>query len=192
MCYSDSITSKTLIMKKFNYLRFVLVSTSFFFTAVAFAQLSATDIASAERSPSARTITANPDKIALAGLKEVNAKMFKHFSKNYKDASELRLRSVNGGTRVDFKVNGIATGTRYDAKGNWMFTISTYESSKLSNDVRDMVESAYPGFLVAGFVIEVKVLDKKSTLIIIDNAREWKRVRLVDGELSIYEEYKKK
>ena len=163
-------------------------------SAVSYGQIPGGSIASLDKKPEPATIkneSAEADKTALDGLRAINAKMFTHFTRNYRGASNIRVSDVQDQTSVKFDMNGISQSVRYDKKGKWLFSIKNYSEEKLSPDVRSSVESSYPGFMVFGFVNEIKVLDKTAYLVMIENSKSWKRIRVVDGETSIYEQYSK-
>ena len=176
-------------MKKLLYVRLVVMTTSLFISAASSAQSSA-DIARVN-SPATATYSASADAMVLAGLKSSNAKMYNHFTKHFKNATDLNVRSNDEGSRINFKLNGISTSSQYDSKGKFQFSISHYDESLLSDKIREDVEAAYPGFLVFGTVIDVKVLDKSAKLVMIENKKEWKRIRITNEGMSIYEEFKK-
>lgn len=117
--------------------------------------------------------------------------MFNHFSRNYKNATDIRIRPVGENTHVVFKADGVQNGVQYNKKGKWLHSIRYFDESKLPADVRSMVHSGYPGFTIFGSVTELKVLDKTALLVLIENMKEWKRIRIVNDEMDIYEEYVK-
>ena len=183
-------------MKQNLSVRFIVLGLAAIFYSGAYSQLSAAPIARIDShtqslSKSFTAAGVDADKLALASLKAVNAKMFNHFSKNFKNASDIRISNIGSFTDVDFKLNGIANKVQYNKKGKWMYSVSHYEEAKLSDDIRDDVERAYPGYSVFGFVTEVKVLDKSATLVMIENRKTWKRIRIMDGNIETYEEYTK-
>lgn len=178
-------------MKKLLYVRLIVMTTSFFINAATFAQTSASDFAANSNPKAAVTFTANSDAATLAGVKASSSKMYNHFTRNYKNATDLKVNAVKDHTRISFKLNGISTSSQYDTKGRWQFTVSNYDESKLDDATRASVESNYPGFLVFGSVIEVQVKDKSATLVMIENKKEWKRIRINDEGMSIYEQYRK-
>lgn len=178
-------------MKKLLYVRLIVMSTSFFINAAVFAQSSAKDVAVIGKAASSITFNANTDALALASVKATSGKMYNHFTKNFKNATNLKVHETDGHVRINFKLNGVSTSAQYNEKGKWQFTISNYDESKLDDATRESVESAYPGFLVAGSVIELKVGDKSAMLVMIENKREWKRIRINEDGMSIYEQYRK-
>lgn len=179
-------------MKKLLCVRLIVMTTSLFINAAVFAQSSAKDVAVIDKAASSTTFNANSDALALASVKATNSKMHSHFTKNFKNATDLKVHQFDGHVRINFKLNGVSTSAQYNAKGKCQFTITTYDESKLDEATRQNVESAYPGFLVGGTVIEVKVGDKSATLVMIENKREWKRIRINDDGMSIYEQYNKR
>lgn len=182
-------------MKKYLLVRFILMSTSAIFFSSVYPQTSSDTPAVIEKKSgtSASTFGAakDADKIALAGLKAVNAKMYNHFSRTYKKATDIRVRPVKENTHIVFKVDGIQNGVQYNKKGKWLHSIRYFDESKLPGSVRTMVEAAYPGFTIFGAVVEIKVYNKTALLVMIENAKTWRRIRIVDAEMDIYEDYLK-
>jgi len=134
---------------------------------------------------------ASADEMALASMKAVSEKMHKHFSKNFKNATDIHVRPEAGHTQVTYKDNGISGSVQYNKNGKWQYSVRTFDAEKLSDNIRNEVEIAYPGYRVFGFVNEIDVLDKTATLVMIENRDSWKRVRLLDGTIDTYEEYRK-
>ena len=185
------IILKTTVMKKLLYVRLIVMTASLFINAAVIAQSSLKDVAAIGQPSSGITYSANSDALALASVKAANSRAYNHFTKNFKDATDIKVHAFDGFVRINYKLNGVSTSTQYNEKGRWQFTMSSYDESQLSQETRESVESNYPGFLVSGTVIEVKVGDKSATLVMIENKKEWKRIRINDEGMSIYEEYKK-
>jgi hypothetical protein len=169
----------------------LVASATFLFSAVVNAQFTASNLRSAQHQPATFKSDATADAIALASLKTVNEKMHKHFSRNFKDAQNISIRSVQNEVRVNYTMDGVNSCSQYDSKGRWLFSIAYYPESKLDSDTRQIVESAYPGFLVSGTVAEIKVPGNSGKLVMIENKREWKRILLTADDMKVYEAYKK-
>ena len=179
-------------MKKYFRRKLVLFAFSAITSAVSYGQISGGSVASLDKKPQPATVAkeaADADKIALEGLRAVNEKIFAHFTRNYKTASNIRVWDVEGQTSVKFDMDGFSQNVRYDNKGKWRFSIKTYSEEKLDQGVRSSVETSFPGYMVFGFVSEIKILDQTAYLVMIENSKTWKRIRVLDGETSIYEEY---
>jgi len=169
---------------KHNFIvRLIVLTVTSLLSTGAFSQLSTQTAFSA-------TI-ATADKMALASLKAVNEKMHNHFSKHFKNATDILVRPESNHTQITFKEKGISNSVQYNKKGKWQYSIRTYDESKLADKIRNQVEISYPGFRVFGFVNEIDVLDKTATLVMIENKDSWKRIRVLDDVLDIYEEYRK-
>jgi hypothetical protein len=134
---------------------------------------------------------ASADNMALASLKGISEKMYKHFSRNFKHATDIKVRPEADHTQVTFKDNTISESVQYNKNGKWQYSMRTYDSENLPKMIRNEVEVAFPGYQVFGFVNEIDVLNKSATLVMIENKDSWKRVRLVDNTIDVYEEYRK-
>jgi hypothetical protein len=181
-------------MKKYFGRQLILLTFSAITSVVSNGQIMGGAFASIDKKPQPATVTketADADKIALEGLRAINVKAFAHFTRNYKGASRIRVSDLEGQTSVKFNMDGISETVRYDRKGKWRFSISGYGEEKLDANIRSNVESSFPGYMVFGFVNEIKVRDKTAYLVMIENNKTWKRIRVVDGETSIYEEFNK-
>ena len=135
-------------------------------------------------------ISSETDKKVLEQMK-VNLRIFQHFSKAFENAHDIAISETKGYTFVTCKVDGAVNRILYNKKGRWQRTISTYETDKLPADVREVVEYSYPGFTIFGAVTEVRVGNKVAHLVLIENKSDWKRIKVVNGDQEIYEEYHK-
>ena len=183
-------------MKKILMIRLIVLSTASLFFSSSYSQFAAERIAGLDKqsqSSSSKSFATgkDADKMALESLKAVSGKMFKHFSRNYKNATDILVRPVDENTSIAFKIDGVSNRVQYNKKGKWQYSIRSYEESKLSESLRNAIESNYPGFIVFGFVAEVQVLNKTATLVMIENKTSWKRIRIIDDEMDVYESYTK-
>lgn len=180
-------------MKKNSCFAVAVATATFFFSGIAQAQLTAANTRKMATPPAASPSKPTPstDAAAMANLKTINEKMFKHFSRNYQDASNIQVRNVKNEVRINYSLDGLSSSSQYDAKGRWLFTITHFDESKLDDYTRKVVESAYPGFLVGGTVVDIKIPGHSAKLVMIENKKEWKRIRIAENGLSIYEEYRK-
>jgi hypothetical protein len=149
--------------------------------------------------PAQTALTTGAFKIGNAGshamllteLKAKNAKSFSHFTNAYPDAILQKIRDEKDGTHINATVNGNTLRVHYDVKGKFRDAVLTYPSSDLSEKIADQVMQAFPGFTVFGSVTDVTVRNKSALLVMIENRKSWKRVRLVDDGIDVYEEYMK-
>jgi hypothetical protein len=127
----------------------------------------------------------------LAELKATNVKSFNHFTRTYPDAILEKIRSEKDGTHINATINGNTLRVLYDAKGRFGNAVLTYPSTDLSDKIADQVMQGFPGFIVFGTVVDVKVHDKSALLVMIENRNSWKRVRITDDGMDVYEAYDK-
>ena len=170
-------------MKKNFFVRLLVLTITSLLSTGAFSQL-------ATKSAVSGTI-ASADEMSLASLKAVSAKMHSHFSKNFKNATDIRIRPEADHTQISFKDNGISNSVQYNKKGKWQYSLRTYDASRIDDNLRSDIEKYFAGYRVFGFVNEVDVLNKTATLVMIENKDSWKRVRILDDTMDVYEEYAK-
>jgi len=122
---------------------------------------------------------------------DVNARALKDFSKTFKAAANATwYQTQDGGSVAKFKLDGIDTRVDYDRKGRWTSTIRTYTEENLPAEIRHLVKSTYYDYNIF-LVQEVSVGDKTAYLVKIEDATTFKTIRVVDGEMDVYEDYKK-
>ncbi len=149
--------------------------------------------------PAQTALTTRPFKIAGAGthstllaeLKAKNAKTFNHFTNRYPDAILQNIRQEKDGTHIKAAINGNSLKVHYDVKGKFENAILSYPSSELNEKIYDQVTQSFPGFTVFGVVIDVTVRNKSALLVMIENRKSWKRVRITDEGIDVYQEYVK-
>lgn len=122
-------------------------------------------------------------------LSALNSKVSKNFTKNFKNAADLRISTYGSNTYIYCITDGIMNRIRYDKKGNWNYTIRYYLEDRLPADIRKQVKSNYYDFDIAG-VTEVNVGDKTAYLVRIKSSEEWKTVKIVDDEMIITESFR--
>ncbi|HEY2722988.1 MAG TPA: hypothetical protein VGI82_14745, partial [Chitinophagaceae bacterium] len=85
-----------------------------------------------ERSTSQATETGIPSPAVL-----------KSFTRNNKGITDEKWYETSYGYVAKFNLKGIGYRTDYDKKGNWLYTIRTYDETKLPEEVRQFVKSNY-------------------------------------------------
>lgn len=139
----------------------------------------------ADRLSSAVKFAEAADKLA-----SINKKMAKNFTKSYSNAENITITSGDDNfTFVSCYVGGIRNRIAY-RKGHWHSTLRFYSEDELSRDVRHLVKSNYYDFNIAG-VTEVKFNGKLAHVISLESKTEWKKLKVVDGEMEEMESFKK-
>ena len=127
----------------------------------------------------------------LADLKAKNVKSFNHFTNTYPEAILRKIHEEKDGTHINATLNGNSLKVQYDVKGKFQNAVLTYPSDALNEKIADQVMQSFPGFTVFGTVIDVTVRDQSALLVMIENRKSWKRVRITDDGMDVYEEYVK-
>lgn len=127
----------------------------------------------------------------LADLKTRHLKTFNHFVAEYPDAILQNIREEKNGTHINAVMNGKVLRLHYDVKGKFADAVLTFDADKLNEKIADQVMEYFPGFTVFGSVADIKVLDRSALLVLIENRNSWKRVRITDDGMDVFEQYTK-
>jgi len=180
-------------MKKVSFVQAILMVCMLFFGSSLNAQTS-TEEFNLDKKALLNSISdaSESDKLALESIKSINSRMYRDFSKNYKNATDIRVSKVDNHSSISCYIDGSLTRIMYRKNGRWQHTVRTYENEKLPAEVRELVSGAYPRYSIFGGVIEVNVGTKTAYLVTIEDKTCWKRIRVVEDEMDVYEEYVKK
>ncbi len=123
----------------------------------------------------------------------INTKALKNFGKNYKDASDVKWLKNDHTITVQFPSNGIYTVVYYDTKGHWQGSLKNYHEDKFDLKVRDVVKSKYYDYKI-DWVQEIETVytyGVPTYLIYIEDNSNFKVIRVSDGVMDVYEQFKK-
>ena len=124
------------------------------------------------------------------GTVNVNSRALKDFTKSFKDAENVSWSEMKDGFIAKFIDGGVETKAYYDQKGRWTATIRTYKENKLPKDIRKQVKSTYYDFTI-NQINEVTLGQITAYLVRIEDEDSFKTIRVIDGEMDVYEDYKK-
>jgi hypothetical protein len=124
-------------------------------------------------------------------LNSLGARGYKHFAKSFTNAEDVRIAKQGNSSFVYCRINGVDNRMKYDKRGNLNYVIRYYEESLLPRDVRHIVKSTFYDYSITG-VTEVNIDDKTAFLVNIKNGITWKKIKVLDGEMSIEQEYTEK
>lgn len=182
-------------MKKYLFIKIVLFSSSLVFTGTGYAQNSSptikldrkTLISSAERV----VATENADNNTLADLKSANAKLYNGFTSRFSSAYDILVFPLKKNVQITCMIDGISNRLLFSNDGKLLQTIRDYTPENLPKAISNLVRNSYPRYSIFGIVNEVTIGDATAHLVMIENKNSWKRVRVINGEIDVYEEYKK-
>ena len=115
----------------------------------------------------------------------INTKAVKHFSSNYM-AKNATWVKVKDGFIANFTDNGYKNLVSYDSKGRWDHSIIYYDEKGLPYEIRKAVKSKYFDFTILT-AEEVHVEDQVVYLVHIQDDKNVKPIRVLNGELDEYQ-----
>src|SRR4051812_27351923 len=121
----------------------------------------------------------------------VRNRALKDFVKSNKQATNVAwYEDSNGGFLAHFFTPEKDTKVSYDKKGNWLYNFCTYHEDNLPFDVRDLVKRKYYDWdIVLCYVYEI---DGGPVYIIkMENAKAYKTVKVVNGDMEETQNYNK-
>lgn len=121
----------------------------------------------------------------------IHAKALKHFTKTYKNATDIKWSGLNNGTAQVYCVNkGIQTTIFYNGSGHREGMLRYYGASKLPLRVQHKIRSNYQNFTIFQ-TIEVTIGKTIAWLVTIQDATCWKTIRVMDNEMTLVKELQK-
>lgn len=138
-------------------------------------------------------VAAEADLRSLTEMKAISPKMFERFSRDFKTAYDIKvlddkkLKTV----QINHKTDGDMNRTTYTRKGKFLHNLKHYDYTKLPEPIAEMVNDAYPRYEIFGGVAQVQVMNKYAYFVLIENKTSWKRLKVVNGEIEVYEEFDK-
>jgi len=142
-------------------------------------------------------ISAVPAQNAIARLNvtdvkkraaSLNDKADKNFRREFKDVYNARWIEKEDGYRAKFVENNIKYMVDYNKKGDWVSTIANYSEDQLDTHIAGAVKTAFLGYAIV-HVTEVRKGKDIVYLVKIDNQKFLKTVRIVNGEMDVFESY---
>ncbi|MES1216242.1 MAG: hypothetical protein ABUT20_12070 [Bacteroidota bacterium] len=120
----------------------------------------------------------------------VNARAERDFMKRFGFIGKVNWFEIKDGIAARFEANGVDYKAFYDEGGRWYSTVLTYQQSKLPKDVLKLVRSTYYDYSIY-VVNEIIVGEKTAYLVKIESEDNFKSIRVIDGEMDVYEDYLK-
>jgi hypothetical protein len=118
-------------------------------------------------------------------------KIASNFAKDFPKAVVTNVRDEGKETHINAMIGQNSLRAAYDAKGRFRYSVLTFSHNELDEKLAEEVMSAFPGYAVFGTVQQIRVGNKSALLILIENKKTWKRIRITEDGMDIYEEYVK-
>jgi hypothetical protein len=127
----------------------------------------------------------------FAYINNINIRAIRDFQMSYKKVSNEKWNITEYGFSVNFTMEDIRYNIRYDKKGNHLFTLKNYTEKHLAKNIRSIIKSVYYDYNIKWVEEIVKSFNDPVFLVLLENEKEWLRIRVIDGEMSIWEKIDK-
>jgi len=130
-------------------------------------------------------------KSGISGV--VNRKAERNFKKDYQNANAVEWSTLQDNSLLcRFIMNNIRYRAFYSARGQWIATVSSYDASKLDKGVYDKIKSVYYNSGIV-YVNQIdKVNGKTIYVVVIQDEKSIKKLRVDNDEIEIVQEFEKK
>jgi hypothetical protein len=121
----------------------------------------------------------------------VNQRAAKDLTRSFKNLSNERWLKAADGFIAKFSVGDMAHQVAYTKKGSWVYTIRTYDETKLPAEVRHMVRSSYYDDKIT-LVQEIATPGNPLTYIVhLEGKKRFINLRISEGEMEEWQKYVK-
>lgn len=134
--------------------------------------------------------TGSTDAVTLDGLKLRNEKLFRSFTSQFANASDISIYPKKDATVIYCKVDGIRNNILYNAKGRVLHIVRYYDPALLPDWVSNLMDADFPDYKRT-MVSEVNADGKTAYLVHLESAGKFKIVRCIDNDWDIYREFDK-
>ena len=132
------------------------------------------------------------DNSKTLNLNMVNAKALKNFRQQYKVNNEKWMLGADC-IVASYKLDSVSQFIYYDKKGYWTGCLKTYNEDKMPGDIRKMVKQEYYDYKILT-VQEVETYESHSVptyIVTIEDNKNVKLIRIQNGEMDVYKEFKR-
>jgi hypothetical protein len=130
----------------------------------------------------------NVNDVNVKRAAALNEKAERNFRREFKEAYDAKWIEKEDGYRAKFVENQVKYMVDYNKKGDWVSTIANYNEDQLDTHIAGAVKTAFLGYAIV-HVTEVRKGKSIVYLVKIDNQKFLKTVRIVNGEMDVYESY---
>ncbi|OQP68027.1 hypothetical protein [Niastella populi] len=124
-------------------------------------------------------------------LNDINVRAMRDFVGRYGDAENVKWHNTNSSFIAVFFRDSVQHRVVYTSRGDLNFIMKYYEEKRMARNIRAQVKSTYYDYKI--YVIqEIEMPDRPAVYIIhLQGEKDWKKVRVCQGEMDVLEEFKK-
>jgi len=126
----------------------------------------------------------------IATPDDLNKTAVKDFTRNFKNASNVKWTKSDNGSSVYFHQDGVSGRTTYDVKGKREYTLRYFDESKLPVDVLNQLKAAYQDYAI-GLVTQVTRKDRQHYIVSLQNEGELVTVQVSEDGINTVKKFYK-
>ncbi len=118
-------------------------------------------------------------------IRHVNMDAVRDFMKRFPLATDVKWKQVDDEYNATFHVDSNETMVAYKKNGKWIYTINRYNDAKLlPEEVRVLLKKTYYDYTIS-HIDEINLAQQPNTiyLVLIEDDKTFKTVRVCDGEM---------
>ena len=120
-----------------------------------------------------------------------NTKAVKHFTRQFKKASETSWNPSEEGFIVNFTDDGHRSTAAYDKNGKWIYTIRRYTADNLDRNIVDIVKDSYYYYYITGIERVEQRGSDAVYLVHLEDKNTLKTVRITNGDTELVQDFVK-
>jgi len=137
-----------------------------------------------------RYVAAEADLRSLTEMKALSPKLYSRFTRDFQTAYDITVYQGKN-IQVNCKTDGDMNRATFTRKGRFLHNLKHYDYKKLPAKVSELINEAYPRYEIFGGVVEIDVMNQVAYFVLIETPKTWKRLKVLNGEIEVYEEYNK-
>lgn len=140
--------------------------------------------------PASKQPAQNPDS-GFTFRNEISIHAVRTFLMDHKTATNARwFKATDGLFGVYFTADSIVNTIFYNKNGDTELMILDYDEDKLPSEIRDLVKVNFTSFSI-NHVNEFRRKFNTAYVIVLENKNSWKKIKVVDGDVEIVNEFSK-
>jgi hypothetical protein len=156
-------------------------------SGIIFSSLTSTSNAQALNVSTKETVAA---PAPAAAPSKANSRAMNNFKKSFADGPDVNWFTEKEVISATMNRDGKRIHVVYDLKGRWLHTISSYDESKLTKDLRARVKSVYYDYKIT-LVQEIQEGQLTFYVIHLEDETSYKQIGLYEGEMNVIKEFNK-
>lgn len=123
-------------------------------------------------------------------LSKANSRALNNFKKQFADGPDVKWFNEKEVISATAHRDGKRIHAVYDLKGRWLRTITSYDQSKLSKDLRKTVKSVYYDYDIT-LIQEIHEGQIVFYIFHLEDKTSYKQIAVYEGEMTVLKEFNK-